>query len=92
MAARPGGDGYWMIARDGGVFSFGRAPFIGSGANLPQSSPFVGMLPSTTGKGYIMLRQNGGIAAFGDAPALGDGAGRMFGRAIGVAGKLKPFH
>ena len=33
MAARPQGDGYWMIARDGGVFSFGKAPFVGSGAS-----------------------------------------------------------
>ncbi len=29
MAARPQGDGYWMIARDGGVFGFGGAAFYG---------------------------------------------------------------
>ncbi len=90
MAARPQGDGYWMIARDGGLFAFGKAPFEGSGANLRSAAPYVAMLPSTTGKGYVMLRADGGVAAFGDAPSLGDGAGHMFGQAIGIAGKLKP--
>ncbi len=90
MAARPQGDGYWMIARDGGVFSFGGARFAGSGAKARSSSPHVAMLPSTTGKGYVMLRADGQVAAFGDAPDLGDGLGKVFGRAIGIAGKLKP--
>lgn len=31
MAVNPQGRGYWMIARDGGVFSFRSAPFFGSG-------------------------------------------------------------
>ncbi|HEV7525631.1 MAG TPA: peptidoglycan recognition family protein [Acidimicrobiia bacterium] len=90
MASRPQGDGYWMIARDGGVFSFGGAPFVGSGANLRSPSPFVSMLPSTSGKGYLMLRADGRVAACGDAPSLGDSGGRIFGRAVGIAGKLKP--
>jgi len=90
MAARPSGDGYWMIARDGGIFSFGAAPFEGSGAGVRSSVPYVAMLPSTTGKGYVMLRGDGRISAFGDAPNLGDAQGRVFGRAIGIAGKLTP--
>jgi hypothetical protein len=91
MAARPQNDGYWMIARDGGVFAFGRAPFEGSGANSGSPSPYVAMLPSMTGNGYLALRDNGRVTAFGDAPNLGDGAGRLFGRAIGIAGRLNPF-
>ena len=90
MAARPQNDGYWMIARDGGVFAFGRAPFAGSGANSGSPSPYVAMLPSMTGNGYLALRDNGRVTAFGDAPNLGDGAGRLFGRAIGIAGRLNP--
>jgi len=90
MAATPKGDGYWMIARDGGVFSFGRAPFVGSGANSGSASSFVSMLPTTTGKGYLMLRADGRVVACGDAPSLGDGFGHSFGRAIGIAGRLKP--
>ncbi len=30
MASLPGGDGYWLVGSDGGVFSFGRARFYGS--------------------------------------------------------------
>ena len=32
MAAAPDGNGYWLVARDGGVFAFGAAPFLGSPA------------------------------------------------------------
>jgi hypothetical protein len=32
MASTPNGRGYWLIAKDGGVFSFGAATFYGSGA------------------------------------------------------------
>ncbi len=32
MAATPDGQGYWLVASDGGVFSFGDAGFHGSAA------------------------------------------------------------
>ena len=32
MAATPDGEGYWLVAADGGVFSFGDAAFYGSAA------------------------------------------------------------
>jgi len=32
MASTPDGRGYWLVASDGGVFSFGDAPFRGSAA------------------------------------------------------------
>ena len=38
-----------------------------------------------------MLREDGRVVTFGDAPNLGDSGGRVFGRAVGIAGKLKPF-
>ena len=43
MAGTQLGDGYWLAAADGGVFSFGDAKFLGStgGAHLVQ--PVVGM-------------------------------------------------
>jgi hypothetical protein len=31
MASTPDGGGYWLVAADGGVFSFGDAGFFGSG-------------------------------------------------------------
>ena len=30
MATTPSGRGYWEVARDGGLFTFGDAPFLGS--------------------------------------------------------------
>ena len=30
MVATPTGRGYWLIARDGGIFSFGDAAYYGS--------------------------------------------------------------
>jgi hypothetical protein len=30
MATTPSGGGYWMVATDGGIFSYGDAPFYGS--------------------------------------------------------------
>jgi hypothetical protein len=30
MSATPSGKGYWLLARDGGIFTFGDAAFFGS--------------------------------------------------------------
>jgi hypothetical protein len=35
MAATPSGKGYWLVAADGGVFSFGDAGFFGSEGGKP---------------------------------------------------------
>jgi hypothetical protein len=43
MASVRGADGYWLVASDGGVFSFGAANFHGSTGNLKLASPIVGM-------------------------------------------------
>ena len=32
MASAAGGNGYWLVASDGGLFSFGDARFFGSAA------------------------------------------------------------
>jgi hypothetical protein len=32
MAATTGGQGYWLVASDGGIFTFGNATFHGSAA------------------------------------------------------------
>jgi hypothetical protein len=31
IASSPSGDGYWLVAADGGVFSYGDALFQGAG-------------------------------------------------------------
>jgi uncharacterized repeat protein (TIGR01451 family) len=58
--------GYWLAAKDGGVFAFG-APFLGSmgGINLVQQ--IVGMAPTLSGSGYWLVAADGGIFSFGDA-------------------------
>ena len=49
MAATPTGHGYWFVAGDGGVFSFGDADYFGSVAGTAglhfgaDARPVVGM-------------------------------------------------
>ena len=44
--AHPDGQGYWMVASDGGVFAFGDAGFIGSMGGPPLDAPIVGWRPT----------------------------------------------
>ena len=43
MAATPDRGGYWLVASDGGIFSFGDADFYGSTGGTPLNKPVVGM-------------------------------------------------
>jgi hypothetical protein len=43
MAATPDGNGYWLVASDGGIFSFGDARFHGSTGGIHLNQPIVGM-------------------------------------------------
>jgi hypothetical protein len=43
MAATPDGNGYWLVASDGGIFSFGDATFEGSTGGMRLNAPIVGM-------------------------------------------------
>jgi hypothetical protein len=61
------GQGYWVAATDGGVFSEGNAVFYGSKGGSPLSSPVVGMVATADAKGYFLVSQNGSIYPFGDA-------------------------
>jgi hypothetical protein len=59
--------GYWTVASDGGIFSFGQMGFYGSMGGKPLTQPVVGMAPTPSSKGYWMVASDGGIFAFGDA-------------------------
>jgi hypothetical protein len=60
--------GYWLVARDGGVFNFGDAHFYGSlGGEKHLASPIVAMTPTRGDKGYWLRAQDGKRFAFGNA-------------------------
>ena len=70
MAATPDGGGYWMVASDGGIFSFGDARFYGSTGSLQLDSPIVAMTSSSDGAGYWLVASDGGVFTYGDASVL----------------------
>ena len=67
----PDGGGYWDVAADGGVFSFGDAHFYGSRGGQPVDGTMVGMAADATGHGYWLVSSDGGIFTFGDAGFYG---------------------
>ncbi|HVX20126.1 MAG TPA: right-handed parallel beta-helix repeat-containing protein [Acidimicrobiales bacterium] len=69
--ATPGGLGYWLVAADGGVFTFGDAAFYGSTGGLKLKAPVVGGSATPDGKGYWLVAADGGIFAFGNAGFFG---------------------
>ena len=59
--------GYRMVASDGGIFTFGDAPFFGSTGDIRLNQPIVGMATTPSGNGYWLVATDGGIFTFGDA-------------------------
>ncbi len=90
MSPSADGKGYWEVAADGGIFTFGDAAYHGSTGQLnpaqqPGGSnsvvaglvkPIDGMVPTSTGGGYWMVAGDGGIFAFGDAGFVGSLGGK----------------
>ena len=50
MAATPDGQGYWLVATDGGVFSYGDAKFYGSTGAIHLNQPIVNMESTPDGR------------------------------------------
>ena len=64
IASTPSGAGYWEVASDGGIFTFGDASYRGSTGGEALVAPVVGMSsPSQTG--YWEVASDGGIFSFG---------------------------
>ena len=63
-AYRVVGDGHWLVAGDGEVFSFG-APIYSSMANAHLNQPLVGIDAGPGGDGYYLVGKDGGVFAFG---------------------------
>ena len=52
----PPGDGYWLVARDGGIFAFGDAGFYGSTGAITLDQPIIGMAPTPDRPGVLARR------------------------------------
>ena len=82
VAATPDGNGYWAVASDGGIFSFGNAAFEGSAGGIHLHAPIVGMAATSDGGGYWLVASDGGVFAFGDAVFVGSMGGRPLNQPI----------
>ena len=86
MATTSDGKGYWLVASDGGIFTFGDAKFYGSTGAMQLKQPVVGMAATPDGKGYWLVASDGGIFTFGDAKFYGStGALQLNKPIIGMA-------
>ncbi len=80
IAATANGQGYWLVAADGGVFDFGNAQFHGStytygitglNGSHPLNAPIVGIVGTPSGSGYWLVAADGGVFDFGSAKFSG---------------------
>jgi hypothetical protein len=74
--------GITMAARDGGVFAFGTAPFLGSMGGQHLNEPIVGVASTPDDRGYWMVASDGGIFSFGDAQFYGSMGGQHLNQPI----------
>ncbi len=81
MAAMPNGLGYWEVASDGGIFTFGAAAFYGSMGGHPLNKPIVGMAYDPATGGYWEVASDGGIFSF-NAPFYGSMGGKPLNKPI----------
>ena len=68
---------YWMVASDGGIFTFGGAGFFGSMGGHPLNRPIVGLAAAPDGKGYWEVASDGGIFNFGASAGFYGSAGSL---------------
>ena len=71
MAADATGLGYWLVASDGGIFSYGDAVFHGSAGSIALNKPIVAMMSTFDGNGYWLIASDGGIFSYGDTGFYG---------------------
>jgi hypothetical protein len=84
--------GFWLDASDGGIFTAGNAPFLGSMGGQHLDKPIVGMANASNGSGpaYWLVASDGGIFTFGDVPFEGSIGGQGFTDIIGMAPTTSP--
>ena len=80
--------GYWTVASDGGVFSYG-PQFYGSMGDKHLNAPVVAMASTNDAGGYWEVASDGGIFAFGDANFHGSMGGQHLNKpVVGMAPNL----
>ena len=78
-------EGYWLVASDGGIFSYGTG-FFGSTGAMTLNKPIVGMSPTADDNGYWLVASDGGIFSYGDAAFFGStGAMTLNKPIVGIA-------
>jgi hypothetical protein len=77
--------GYLLAGTDGGVFTFGGAPFLGSAGDLRLNRPIVGVAAHPQAPGYWLASTDGGVFSFGAARFFGStGATRLNKPIVGI--------
>jgi hypothetical protein len=87
------GRGYFLVARDGGVFAFGDAKFTGSLPSEGIKGTVVAVTPTYDGAGYYVLAKSGKVYAFGDATmprGLSPEGMALSGHAVAIVGHRSP--
>ena len=82
LAETPDQAGYWLVASDGGIFSYGDATFYGSTGGMTLNKPIVGMAATADGAGYWLVASDGGIFSYGDAKFYGSTGGMTLNKPI----------
>ena len=77
MASSATGQGFFMVAANGGVIGCGDAVPDGGVTALTLTAPVVGIVPTPDHQGYWLVAADGGVFAFGDAGYFGSLAGRL---------------
>ena len=86
IIAASNGAGYFMVAADGGTFSFGSAPFYGSLGGLPLRNPIVaGGRRTYVGNGYWFTDDTGLVSNFGYAEYDGSAPSPLNRPIVGMA-------
>jgi hypothetical protein len=67
IVALPHRRGLWAAGCDGGVFSFGAAPFHGSLTGQTLNAPVTAIAATDDGDGYLLVGADGGVFTFGTA-------------------------